>query len=112
MKKETFVHALLAEIRQHDTHQLYQDIVLAVADEAVVFQAPQKQFIELSTSHTSDSVPFIRCTSWDLLYRILTGRAQLLDAFQENHIHMNGFLPQLFLLMILFQPSRATAIPE
>lgn len=112
MKKEEFVSELSERVRDNVAEYLFQDVVFNVQDEFVLFQPLTRSFSDIKGDDLNSTLPTVHGASWRLIYDIMIGDAELLDAFQSKQISTNGYLPQLFVLMIVFQPTRSAQIPE
>lgn len=112
MKKEEFVSELSNRVRDNVAEYLFQDVLFNVQDEYVLFQPLTRQFSEVRGDDINSQLPTVHGSNWRLIFDIMIGDAELLDAFQSKQISTNGYLPQLFVLMIVFQPTRSAQIPE
>lgn len=112
MKKEEFVSKLSERVRDNVAEYLFQDVVFNVQDEFVLFQPLTRCLSDVGGNAINSELPTVHGSSWRLIYDIMIGDAELLDAFQSKQISTNGYLPQLFVLMIVFQPTRSAQIPE
>ena len=112
MNKEEFVAELRERVRDNVAEYLFQDVVFNVEDEYVLFQPLTRQFREIRGDDLNSELPTVHGSNWQLIFDIMIGDAELLDAFQSKQISTNGYLPQLFVLMIVFQPTRSAQIPE
>ena len=112
VNKEAFVSNLSQRMRHNVAEYLFQDVVFHVDDEFIVFQPLEKRFQLIDLEDKDTKLPIVHGTSWSLIFNVITGRIELLDAFKSKQIHTNGYLPQLFILMIVFQPERAAHLPE
>ena len=112
MNKEEFVTALSKRVRDNAAEYLYQDVLFNVENDYILFQPHTQQFSQIAAADSETNLPIVQGSNWKLIFDILIGETTLLDAFQTKQISTNGYLPQLFVLMIVFQPTKDTHIPE
>ena len=111
MNSSEFMQKLQAKTRPEVAREIPSEILFSVGSLTLRFDPQANQFTteEKSESHL---LPELHSHSWQRLYDVLVGEYSVMDAFFDRSFWMNGYLPMLFQLQALFQPTLSTQLPE
>ncbi len=107
-----FMRLLTQKTRLNVAQEIASPILFSVDAVLLRFVPEENSIARCDAKADHIESPTIHCVSWAKLYGVLVGDYDLMDAFMAQEIWTNGYLPLVFRLFAVFQPTLTMRIPE
>lgn len=112
MTESEFIRLLTQKTRLEVAQEFASPILFSVNSALLQFKPSENSIESCDTTPDEPDLLTIHCVSWSRLYEVLIGEYDLMTAFLDREIWTNGYLPLVFRLFAVFQPTLTTRIPE